>query len=57
MYPVFFIASDFEADMLVVWKSSYSIVYVHRISLLGPFRGMKRYHFSISVADSGLGNM
>jgi hypothetical protein len=57
MYPVFFADIDFLADVLVVWELSYSIVYVHRISLFGPFRGMKRYHFSISVADAGLGNM
>ena len=57
MYPVFFADSDFGADLLVVWKSSYSIVYVHRISVFGLFRGMKRYHFSISVPDADLGNV
>ena len=57
MYPIFSADNDFEADLLVVWKSSYSIVYVHRIPFFGPFRGMKRYHFNISVLDAGLGNV
>ena len=57
MYPIFFADSGFGADVLVAWKSSYSIVYVHRISFFGPFRGMKRYHFNISVTDADLGNV
>ena len=57
MYPVFFADSDFLRVELVVWRSSYSIVYVHRISNFGLFRGMKRYHFNISVPDAGLGNV
>ena len=54
MYPIFFADSGFGADVLVAWKSSYSIVYVHRIPFFGPFRGMKRYHFDISVNGAGL---
>ena len=57
MHSIFSTDGDLGAAVLVVWKSSYSIVYVHRISFFGPFLGMKRYHFSISVADAGLGNM
>jgi hypothetical protein len=53
----FFADGDFGADFLVVWKSSYSIVYVHRIPFFGPFRGMKRYHFDISVHDAVLENV
>ena len=57
MYPIFFADSYFGAGLLVVWKSSYSIVYVHRISFFGSFRGMKRYHFDISVNDAVLENV